>query len=165
MCVCVCVCVCVIIYLNMESSESAKETALPPHVKWCRATIANKPISLEHLKVPTLLGAQVQSCSRKRKHPPSSLPIKQLFIALRVLWSASNNNGLYHHHYHHGLIFFGTLQCDHKMFPHLVYPLILIKTTVWIRYCWPQFHIRKWRLKGDRLQRMKSVLIPRPPDF
>lgn len=146
--------------MNVEPLEGAKETALPSQIKWCRTTIANKPIFLDHLKVPIL-----PWCLRKMKHPPSSFPSKQLFIALRVFWSASNNNGLYHHHYHHGFIFFGTLQCDHKMFPHLIYPLILIKTTVWIRYCWPQFRIRKWSLKEDRLQRMKSVLIPRTPDF
>lgn len=156
---------CVIIYLNMESLESAKETALPSQIKWCRATIANKPIFLDHLKVPILPWCSSVELLKEDEAPPSSLPSEQLFIALRVFWSASNNNGLYHHHYHHGLIFFGTLQCDHKMFPHLIYPLILTKTTVWIRYCWPQFRIRKWSLKEDRLLRRKSVLIPRTLDF
>lgn len=42
--------------------------------KWCGATIANWPDFLHHLNAPTLLGAQMQTCSRKMKYLPTSLP-------------------------------------------------------------------------------------------
>lgn len=75
---------CVIIYLNMESLESAKETALPSQIKWCRATIANKPIFLDHLKVPILPWCSSVELLKEDEASPSSLPSEQLFIALRV---------------------------------------------------------------------------------
>lgn len=87
-------------------------------------------IFLDHFNIPTIPWCLSTKLLREDEVSPRSLPREQLFIALRVFWSSSNNNDLsHHHHHHHGIILFGTLKCDHKMFPHLIYTLIPIKTT------------------------------------